>query len=199
MCGGHAGSSSRVATRRCPACSPSRATARTKRRHGARSISRSRSIVPWSPRSPPTSTSATTSRCASPVPNRRGRFLVRLRAHCRNGARALAGAAVLTVCAALAATPARAQALTATEAGVGAMLVLAHRSFWGPELVVARRPGTQGRFALTLAAGDDEGALGIRVAADAQLLLRPGARGRPGPYAGVGLAFVGAGGTRGAG
>src|SRR5437764_11690754 len=36
-------------------------------------------------------------------------------------------------------------------------------------LAVARRPGTQGRFALTLAAGDDEGALGIRVAAGAQL------------------------------
>ncbi len=79
------------------------------------------------------------------------------------------------------------------------MLVLAHRSFWGPELVVARRPGTQGRFAFTLAGGDYEGALGIRVAADAQLLLRPGERARPGPYAGLGLAFVGAEGTRGAG
>jgi hypothetical protein len=105
----------------------------------------------------------------------------------------------VTACAALAATPVRAQALTATEAGVGAMLVLAHRSFWGPELAVARRPGTQGRFAFTLAGGDYEGALGIRVAADAQLLLRPGERARPGPYAGLGLAFVGAEGTRGAG
>jgi hypothetical protein len=100
---------------------------------------------------------------------------------------------------ALAATPARAQALTATEAGVGAMLVLAHRSFWGPELAVARRPGTQGRFAFTLAGGDYEGALGVRVAADAQLLLRPAERVGAGPYAGLGLAFIGGEGARGAG
>jgi len=68
------------------------------------------------------------------------------------------------------------------------MLVMAHRSFWGPELGVARRPGAQGRFALTLAAGDYEGAL-----------LRPGERVGPGPYGGLGLAFVGAAGARGAG
>jgi len=79
------------------------------------------------------------------------------------------------------------------------MLVMAHHSFWGPELGVARRPGAQGRFALTLAAGDYEGALGVRVAADAQLLLRPGERVGPGPYGGLGLAFVGAAGARGAG
>jgi len=79
------------------------------------------------------------------------------------------------------------------------MLVMAHRSFWGPELVVARRPGAQGRFALTLAGGDYEGALGVRVAADAQLLLRPGERVGLGPYGGLGLAFVGAEGARGAG
>jgi hypothetical protein len=79
------------------------------------------------------------------------------------------------------------------------MLVMARRSFWGPELGLARRPGAQGRFALTLAAGDYEGALGVRVAADAHLLLRPGERVGPGPYGGLGLAFVGAEGARGAG
>ena len=100
---------------------------------------------------------------------------------------------------ALAATPARAQVLTATEAGIGAMVVLAHRPFRGGELVVARRPGGQQRFALTLAAGDYHGTVGVRVAADAQVLLRPGERSGPGPYGGLGLAFVGADGERGAG
>jgi len=57
------------------------------------------------------------------------------------------------------ATPGCAQALSATEAGVGATVVLAHRSFWGPELVVARRPGGQGRLSVTLAGGDSRGGL----------------------------------------
>src|SRR5205823_2604674 len=86
-----------------------------------------------------------------------------------------------------------------TVTGEGADEAKARRAFWGPELGVARRPGAQGRFALTLAAGDYEGALGVRVAADAQLLLRPGERVGPGPYGGLGLAFVGAAGARGAG
>ena len=70
--------------------------------------------------------------------------------------------------------------------------MLAHRSFWGPELVIARRPGGQGRFSVTLAGGDYRGTAGVRVAADAQLLLRPGDRSSPGPYGGLGLAFFGA-------
>jgi len=77
--------------------------------------------------------------------------------------------------------------------------VLAHRSFWGPELVIARRPGGQGRFSVTLAGGDYRGTAGVRVAADAQLLLRPGDRSSPGPHGGLGLAFFGAEGERGAG
>ena len=39
----------------------------------------------------------------------------------------------------------------------------------------------------------------MRVAADAQLLLRPGDRSGPEPYGGLGLAFFGAEGERGAG
>jgi len=97
------------------------------------------------------------------------------------------------------ATPGCAQALSATEAGVGATVVLAHRSFWGPELVVARRPGGQGRLSVTLAGGDYRGTAGVRVAADAQLLLRPGDRSGPEPYGGLGLGFFGAEGERGAG
>jgi hypothetical protein len=97
-----------------------------------------------------------------------------------------------------AAGPLAAQAPPATEVGAGATLILAHRAFWGAELGVARRPGGQGRFAVTAAGGDYERALGVRVEATAQFLLQPGERRGAGPYGGLGLAFVGADGVRGA-
>jgi len=96
------------------------------------------------------------------------------------------------------ALPLRAQAIGATEIGAGATVVLAHRGFWGPELGVARRAGGQGRFAFTAACGDYERALGVRLEATAQFLLRPLERGGVGPYGGLGLAFVGSEGRRGA-
>src|SRR5437899_1645608 len=96
------------------------------------------------------------------------------------------------------AVPVRAQAVSATEIGAGATVVLAHRGFWGPELGVARRSGGQGRFAFAAACGDYERALGVRLAATVQFLLRPGERSGVGPYGGLGLAFVGSGGARGA-
>lgn len=86
-----------------------------------------------------------------------------------------------------------------TEAGAGATAVLAHRWFWGPELGLARRPGGQTRFALTVAGGDYDRRVGVRAEATAQFLLRPGDRRAAGPYAGLGLAFVGAESARGAG
>src|SRR5205823_2727949 len=64
----------------------------------------------------------------------------------RNGARTLAGAAALALAGARGAPG---QQLTATEAAVGAATVLAHRSFWGVGVGIARRPGGQGRFAAT--------------------------------------------------
>lgn len=94
--------------------------------------------------------------------------------------------------------PLRGQALRATELGAGAAVVLAHRGFWGPELRVARRPGGQGRFALAAACGDYEHAVGVRLEATAQFMLRPTERTGAGPYGGLGLTFVGAEGTRGA-
>jgi hypothetical protein len=94
--------------------------------------------------------------------------------------------------------PGDAQALRATELGAGAMVVLAHRAFWGPELGVARRSGGQGRFSLAVAGGDYEHALGVRLEATAQFLLRPSERLGAGPYGGLGLAFVGSAGARGA-
>jgi len=96
------------------------------------------------------------------------------------------------------AMPGRAQTVNATEIGAGATVVLAHRAFWGPELGVARRSGGQGRLALMAACGDYERALGVRLEATAQFLLRPAERSGVGPYGGLGLAFVGADGARGA-
>jgi hypothetical protein len=95
--------------------------------------------------------------------------------------------------------PALTQGSSAIEVGTGATVVLAHRRFWGPELGVARRTGAQGRFTVALAGGDYERALGVRLEAAAQFLLRPGERRAAGSYAGLGLAFVGAAGARGAG
>src|SRR5256885_3731244 len=142
-------------------------------RPAARSISPSRSTVRSSPRSPPTFTSATTSRFARTVVAATG---------------LAAGVAV----------SARAQAGSATEIGAGATVVLAHRAFRGPEVGVARRSGGQGRFAFTAACGDYERAPGVRLEATAQFLLRPAERSGIGPYGGLGLAFVGSDGARGA-
>lgn len=94
--------------------------------------------------------------------------------------------------------PVHGQALKATEIGAGATVVLAHRTFWGPELRVARRTTGQGRLALALACGDYESALGVRLEGTAQFMLRPAERTGAGPYAGLGLTFVGAEGTSGA-
>jgi len=96
------------------------------------------------------------------------------------------------------AVPVRAQAVRATEIGVGATVILAHRGFWGPEVGAAQRAGGQGRFAFTAACGDYQRALGVRLEATAQFLLRPGERSGLGPYGGLGLAFVGSEGARGA-
>ncbi len=105
---------------------------------------------------------------------------------------ALAGGAVW-------ARPAQGQRLTATEVGAGATVVGARRWFTGGEIGVARRPGGQGRFALTAASGSCDGALGVRLAASAQFLLEPGARTGTSLYAGFGIAFAGAASERGAG
>jgi len=96
------------------------------------------------------------------------------------------------------ALPVRAQVARATEIGAGATVLLAHRGFWGPEVGVARRSGGQGRLALAAACGDYERALGVRLEATAQFLLRPLERRGVGPYGGLGLAFVGSEGARGA-
>jgi len=82
------------------------------------------------------------------------------------------------------------QPLTATELSLGAATVVAHRTFVGAELGVAKRPSGESRVALALAGGT----VGERPAARAQLtlqlLVNPAVRRGPGFYAGVGGAFT---------
>jgi len=98
---------------------------------------------------------------------------------------------------------ARAQ-LAVTEGTVGATAVAARRGFVGAELGVARRPrgaAGQGRVALTLAGGAYGGSStpGVRIAASAQFLLKPGERTGATWYGGFGIAFAGAASERGEG
>jgi hypothetical protein len=104
----------------------------------------------------------------------------------RYGVSPLACVLALTVAGA-----ARAQRLTVTEAAAGATAVLAQRTFWGAELGIARRPGGQGRLALTAAGGQSGGGVGMRLQASAQFLLKPGERTGTGLYGGLGVAFAG--------
>ena len=89
---------------------------------------------------------------------------------------------------------------TVLELGAGATVVAARSTFSGVELGVARRLGSGlTRLALGAAGGAYEGRAGMRLAATAQFLLRPTAQSGAGPYGGLGVAFAGAAGTRGAG
>jgi hypothetical protein len=87
---------------------------------------------------------------------------------------------------------ARAQRVAATELQLGVSGIVASEDFWGVEAGVARRPGGQARVAVAAALGSAGGALGVRVGATAQFILKPAARSGATPYAGVGLAFAGA-------
>ena len=76
---------------------------------------------------------------------------------------------------------------------------MATRDFGGVEAGVARRSGGQRREAVLVALGVAGGAPGVRVSAAIQFVLKPAARSGTSPYAGVGLAFAGAGDAHGAG
>jgi hypothetical protein len=88
--------------------------------------------------------------------------------------------------------------LTAREAGVGGLAALAAASFLGGAVTAAYRPGGQVRAAATVAAGALEDRAAVRAEATAQFVLTPWARGGVGPYAGLGIAWQGAEGVRGA-
>lgn len=77
--------------------------------------------------------------------------------------------------------------------------MLARRSFWGAGLTVARRPGGQGRFAVTAAGGVYGDTPAMRLDASAQLLLRPGERRGASLYGGMGIAFAAGRAERGSG
>lgn len=95
--------------------------------------------------------------------------------------------------------PLRAQALTATELGVGAVGTWAHRDFYGASIELGLRPSTDGRLALSAAGGTIDGQAGMRVEATAQFLVLPTGKSGVSPYAGVGIAYVGARAYRGTG
>jgi hypothetical protein len=86
---------------------------------------------------------------------------------------------------------------------VGATAVAARRGFVGAELGVARRPGRggQSRVALTVAGGayGSSSTPGVRIAASAQFLLKPGEPTGASWYGGFGIAFAGAASQRGEG
>jgi len=94
-----------------------------------------------------------------------------------------------------------AQRASVLEWQAGLVAALARRDFWGAELGAGWRPAalSQTRFATAVAAGDVEGAAGVRVGATAQFVLRPATHTGTSPYAGLGLAVAGARGVRGAG
>ncbi len=103
----------------------------------------------------------------------------------------------MATAAAASASPAQRRAVTELQAGVSG--IVAARDFWGVELGAARRAAGQGRFGMTAAAGAADGAAALRLAGTAHFMLWPGAQSGTSPYAGLGLAFMGVRGRRGAG
>jgi len=99
----------------------------------------------------------------------------------------------------LGARPLGGQALTATELGVGALATWARRDFYGGGVELALRPSSDGRIALSAAAGSVDRHAGMRVEATAQFLVLPTAKTGVSPYAGVGIAYVGSRAYRGTG
>jgi hypothetical protein len=108
-------------------------------------------------------------------------------------------AARAALVAACCATPLGGQALTATELGVGALATWARRDFYGAGVELAVRPSTDGRVAVSAGGGSIDGHTGMRVEATAQFLVLPSAKTGVSPYAGVGVAYIGARAYRGMG
>jgi hypothetical protein len=96
-------------------------------------------------------------------------------------------------------TPALAgQASGASEIDLGPIATWARRDFYGAALGVARRPGGQGRIAGLAAIGSTGGRLALRLELTAQFLVTPAARHGATPYGGLGVAYLGSRGRRGA-
>jgi hypothetical protein len=82
------------------------------------------------------------------------------------------------------------QQLTATELSLGGAALMAHHTFSGAELGLARRPSADSRIALALAGGTEDGRAAARAQLTLQLVINAFARSGPGLYAGVGGAFA---------
>jgi hypothetical protein len=91
------------------------------------------------------------------------------------------------------------QQLTATELSLGAASALAHHTFIGGELGLARRTGNETRVALAVAAGSAASEPAMRAQLTLQLLVNPAARSGLGVYGGLGAAFAGRRGATGEG
>ncbi len=72
------------------------------------------------------------------------------------------------------------QQLTATELSLGPAAVIAHQTFAGAELGLARRPNGDSRVALALAGGTLDGRPAARAQLTLQLLMNSAARKGPG-------------------
>lgn len=100
--------------------------------------------------------------------------------------------ALASLALALIARAASGQGLSATEVDVGSVATWARRDFYGVSIGIARRPSGQGRAALSVAGGGSDGDATLRIEATGQFLVLPGARTGVSPYAGLGVAYMGA-------
>jgi hypothetical protein len=82
------------------------------------------------------------------------------------------------------------QQLTATELSLGPAAVIAHQTFAGAELGLARRANGDSRVALALAGGTLDSRPAARAQLTLQLLVNSAARTGPGFYVGVGGAVT---------
>lgn len=91
------------------------------------------------------------------------------------------------------------QGLTATEFDMGTVATWARRDFYGVSLGVAHRPSSQGRAALSVAGGALDGDAAVRIELTTQFLVLPDVKTGVSPYAGLGIAYMGARHYRGTG
>jgi hypothetical protein len=91
------------------------------------------------------------------------------------------------------------QGLAITELDAGPLAAWARYDFYGLSAGFAARPGDQGRIAVSGAGGAVDGQAALRLEATAHFLVTPGAKTGVSPYGGIGVAYMGSRGRRGAG
>jgi len=91
------------------------------------------------------------------------------------------------------------QGLTVTEFDAGPLATWARYDFYGLSAGIAVRPKGQGRVSVSGAGGAVDGHAALRLEATAHFLVTPGAKSGVSPYGGIGVAYMGSRGRRGAG